>query len=188
MPADRDGARHRAAVLADAVGQLDAPSDPQGVEDHLALIEVVSHVEADARSLLRDAVTSARSAGATWSEVGRTLGMTKQAAQKRFATQGTPLRPGVGEGERLLGPVTVFDEMGELALAGQYGWHGVERGAGHHRVVRSATKWEHARVSMLSRSRVEAMRVDGWQVISSEFPYVYLKRDLGTPALTEPRR
>ena len=111
--------------------------------------------------------------------------MSKQAAQKRFTTQRTPLTSDLDPGERILGPVTAFDEMAELALAGRYGWHSVDFGPYFHRVARSETQWEHVRVSMLT-SRARSMRADGWQVIASEFPYTYLKRDLGTPALIEP--
>ena len=90
--------------------------------------------------------------------IGRTLGMTKQAAQKRFpvATPTPPLDPD----ERILGPVTAFDEMKELAVAGRYGWHSVEFGPFYHRVVRTPTQWEHQRVSMLRR-RVKGASDEG---------------------------
>lgn len=53
-----------------------------------------------------------------------------------------------------------------------------------HRVLRSDTKWEHARISMLTSRRAD-MQAEGWQVIRSSFPYTYLKRNLGTTALVE---
>ena len=111
--------------------------------------------------------------------------MSKQAAQKRFTTRRAPLTSDLHPDERILGPVTAFDEMAELALAGRYGWHSVDFGPYFHRVAQSETQWEHVRVSMLT-SRARSMRADGWQVIASVFPYTYLKRDLGTPALIEP--
>lgn len=185
MSADGAGSQRLAEVLAEAMGQLGVAAEPQSVPDYLELIKVASGMETQARSLLHEAVNSARSAGATWSAVGSTLGMSKQAAQKRFTAQRAPLTSDLDPDERILGPVTAFDEMAELALAGRYGWHSVDFGPYFHRVARSKTQWEHVRVSMLT-SRARSMQADGWQVIASEFPYTYLKRDLGTPALIEP--
>ncbi len=185
MSADPDGLQRLPEVLAQAIGQLGVSAEPRSVPDYLVLIKVAFGVETQARSLLSETVTSARSAGATWSAIGSTLGMSKQAAQKRFADQLPPSASDLDADERILGPVTAFDEMAELALAGRYGWHSIDFGPSFHRVVRSETQWEHARVSALTR-RAWSRQADGWQVIRSEFPYTYLKRDLGTPALTEP--
>jgi hypothetical protein len=185
MSTDAAGSPRVADVLAEAIGQLEVAMEPQSTSEYLELITVSASIEAEARSLLHEAVTSARSAGVTWSAVGGALGMSKQAAQKRFATSVGPAAADLGPDERIIGPVTAFDEMAELELAGKYGWHSVEFGPLFHRVVRSRTQWEHARVSMLT-SRARAMRADGWQLIGSAFPYTYLKRDLGTRAWAEP--
>lgn len=170
-------------ALAEAIGVLVASAEPETVEDYLRLITVASDVETQSRRLLHDAVAAARSSGATWSAIGATLGMSKQAAQKRFPVP-SPTAP-LDPDERILGPVTAFDEMKELAVAGRYGWYSVEFGPFHHRVVRTPTQWEHQRVSMLRR-RTKDVTEDGWQVIGSTFPYTYLRRDLGVPALPEP--
>jgi hypothetical protein len=185
LSAERGGTPRFNEVLGEVISQLGIAEDPQSVADYLSLIEVASDVESQARTLLREAVDAARSAGATWSAIGSTLGMSKQAAQKRFATTHSPVCPAIGPDERILGPVTTFDEMAELVLAGEYGWHSVEIGPLFHRVLRSDTKWEHVRISMLTSSRRAAMQAEGWQVIRSAFPYTYLKRSLGTPALVE---
>lgn len=174
-----------AEALAQAIGRLGVNTEPRQVQDYLALVTATARMEAEAGALLRSAVDSARSAGATWSAVGATLGMSKQAAQKRFATGVTPGDGRLTSDERILGPVSAFDEMDELAIAGRYGWHSVEFGPWFHRVVRSHSQWEHARVSMLTR-KATAMASDGWQVIGSAFPYTYMKRDLDRPALLEP--
>ena len=185
MSVDRAGLQQLPEVLAEAIGQLGVAAEPQNVPDYLVLIKVASDVEMQARTLLKEAVTSARSAGATWSAIGSTLGMSKQAAQKRFAGRPPPGESDLDANERILGPVTVFDVMAELALAGRYGWHSIDLGPSFHRVVRSATQWEHVRVSALT-SRARSMQADGWKVIGSEFPYTYLKRNLDKPALTRP--
>lgn len=183
MPADRPGTEPSTEALAEAIGLLVARAEPHDVGDYLGLIAVASDMEAQARRLLRDSVTAARSSGATWSAIGETLGMSKQAAQKRFPDT-APVAT-LDPDERVLGPVTAFDEMKELAVAGRYGWHSVDFGPFHHRVVRSATQWEHRRVSMLRR-RGRTAEEEGWVVIGSTFPYTYLKRDLGIAALPEP--
>lgn len=175
----------RAQVLARAIGELGAPADPTGAEDYLRLIEAAAEMEDAARSMLRDAVTSARIAGATWAAIGSTLGMSKQAAQKRFAGEAVR-HDALNPDERILGPITAtFDEMKELALAGRYGWHSVEFGPQFHRVVRSDTQWEHRRVTMLF-SRARELDGGGWQLIGTAFPFAYYKRQLATPALREP--
>lgn len=185
MSAEQAGSPRLAEVLAEAMGRYGVAADPQEVPDYLEIVKVASDIENQARALLHEAVNSARSAGATWSAVGSTLGMSKQAAQKRFTTQHAPLTSDLDPDDRILGPVTAFDEMAELALAGRYGWHSVEFGPFFHRVTRSETQWEHVRVSMLT-GRAKSLRAEGWQLIASAFPYTYLKRDLGTPALIEP--
>ncbi|WP_299036035.1 hypothetical protein [uncultured Pseudokineococcus sp.] len=173
-----------AQVLAEAIGRLDVAAEPRTAEEHLRLVAVAAAVEAQSRALLAEAVASSRAAGVTWAALGGRLGMSKQAVQKRFASRAEPSGDELDDGSRVLGPVTAFTEMGELAIAGRHGWHSVEFGPLFHRVVRSPTQWEHARVSML-RGRVRSLTGEGWVVIGSAFPYTYLKRDLGTPALAE---
>lgn len=172
-------------VLVNALAEAGAVPEPQSPDDYLRLIDLMSGIEREAGHLLQHAVTSARAAGVTWSAVGSTLGMSKQAAQKRFATGSLPSADGLDAAERILGPVTAFDELRELALAGRYGWHSVAFGPFYHRVVRSPTQWEHQRITMRPK-RVAALVAEGWQVVGSEFPFTYLKRDLGIPALREP--
>lgn len=62
--------------------------------------------------------------------------MSKQAAQKRFTAARAPSSD-LDPDERILGPVTAFNEMSE-----------------------------HARVSMIT-SRARSMQADGWQVLGS---------------------
>ena len=79
-----------------------------------------------------------------------------------------------------LGPVTAFDELRELELAGRLGWRTVEAGMLRHRMVRTPTQWEHRRVVWTGPLR--RLEQDGWQVGCRAFPWVYLIRDLGVPA------
>jgi hypothetical protein len=60
---------------------LDRLSDAMVLADHLGEV---------ADSLIGHFVDQARRAGASWSEIGRSMGVTKQAAQKRFVGRGEP--------------------------------------------------------------------------------------------------
>ncbi|MFI6499915.1 hypothetical protein [Nonomuraea typhae] len=53
-------------------------------ERPLAALTLLAQVESWQRTLLDQAVTSARAAGASWAEVGEAMGVSKQAAHERF--------------------------------------------------------------------------------------------------------
>lgn len=169
-------------ILAQVLIENSGVVEPRGTEDFLLLVRGASTLRAEADKLLHAAVASARDAGSTWQNIGSTLEMTKQAAQKRFAPPPGQRSGELNAKERTIGPTTRFDEMDELALAGRYGWHSVDFGPAHHRVIRSDTQWEHLRVT-ISTGRIRTLVADGWLLIGSSFPYTYLKRDTGTPAL-----
>ncbi|GAA3656654.1 hypothetical protein GCM10022237_15910 [Nocardioides ginsengisoli] len=164
--------------LADTIGRaILADADPA---DQLALVRRAADADRAAGDLLQQAVNAARAAGHSWSAIGGTLGLTRQAAQQRFGkAEETP--PSEAE-ERWLGPVTAFDEMHELELAGQRGWHTVGAGLLRHRMVRTPTRWEHKRV--IWTGSLTRYQRDGWQVGCRALPWVYLVRDTGEPALT----
>lgn len=72
------------------------PTSPD--EPSLAAIDLAQHALDQAERGLRDAVRSAREAGRTWQEIADVLGVTRQAAFKRFGhptdpETGEPLRP-----------------------------------------------------------------------------------------------
>ncbi|WP_235738882.1 hypothetical protein [Nocardioides alcanivorans] len=151
--------------------------------DQLAVVRRAAEADLVASDLLQQAVHAARAGGHSWSAIGTTLGLTRQAAQQRFG-KGNATESKSGDDsveERWLGPVTAFDEMAELEIAGRLGWHTIGAGMLRHRVVRTPTQWEHRRVIWTgSLARYEK---DGWQVGARAFPYLYLVRDTGTPAL-----
>ncbi|WP_240917900.1 hypothetical protein [Phycicoccus sp. HDW14] len=174
-----------ADLLADRIGRLilesaahqDAGDRTDGAPDHLVLVSRAADAHAATRGLLQQAVAAARADGRSWAAVGEVLGLTRQAAQQRFGVGDEAL--GLGE-ERWLGPVTAFDEMHELEIAGRQGWRTIGAGMLKHRVVRTATRWEHRRV-LWSRPP-SSFEQDGWQVAVRAFPWVYLVRDTGLPA------
>lgn len=144
-------------------------------QDHLVLVRRCEDASLATRDLLLQAVNSARGAGHSWSAIGEVLGMSRQAAQQRFGGAASTTE----DDERWLGPVTAFDEMEELAIAGRLGWRTVSAGLLRHRVVRTDTQWEHRRV--LWRKAPSSYEQDGWQVGCRAFPWVYLVRDSGLP-------
>lgn len=150
------------------------PLDPSSPEDHLAIIAGAAQAERVGRELLHQAVASARASGHSWAAIGHELGLTRQAVQQRFgavAEQADSLE------YRWLGPVTAFDEMAELQIAGRRGWRTVEAGMLRHKMMRTATQWEHRRV--VWRKPAVAFERDGWEVAVRAFPWIYLVRDLG---------
>lgn len=162
--------------LAESLGRVILTSS--GTDDPLAIVRRTADAEDQVRELLRQAVASARSSGHSWAAIGAELGMSRQAAQQRFG-EPDPLEL-IERTERWLGPVTAFDEMRELDLAGQLGWHTVGAGMLRHRMVQTPTKWQHKRV--LWTGSVRRHERNGWQVGCRAYPWVYLIRDTGEPA------
>ena len=142
--------------------------------DHLALVARTGAAEQASQQLQRRAVAAARSAGVSWAALGRELGMTRQAVQQRFgarAAEDVPDSP-----ERWLGPVTAFNEMDELDLAGRMGWRTVGVDWLRHRMLRTNTQWEHRRVLWTRPSHL--YETDGWEAGCRAFPWLYLVRNL----------
>src|SRR5699024_1607199 len=71
--------------LQDVMAALVPVSEPREPEDFIAAIAVAHAIEEQSRELLQSSVLAARESGATWVDIGKSLGVSKQAAQKRFA-------------------------------------------------------------------------------------------------------
>lgn len=184
-----DAQRSLDDLLAEAVAAAEPGIGDRIATDpgaHLELVALTARASTSAESLLATAVTSARSAGHSWEAIGKTLGISRQAAQQRFGRTVEPGAPGtvhdplageVGE-TRILSPVTAVTEMAALEAYGRRGWRSTGFGAGFHRLVRTATQWEHQRVYVLGASRF-GLEADGWERIGTWFPWVYYARSLG---------
>lgn len=165
------------AKLVNAIGSAIIGAAPEG--DPLGLVRRASDAETAVRHLLHQSVGAARSSGQSWAAIGTELGLSRQAVQQRFGERPDPAGS-LGDEQRWLGPVTAFDEMGELEIAGRLGWHTIQAGMLRHLVVHTPTQWEHKRVIWTgSLARYEK---DGWTVGCRAFPWVYLVRDTGLPA------
>jgi hypothetical protein len=104
------------------------PTPPVRLDDLIAAVHA-THPDADPLTHLSDAVLvaeqltdnadhlvghfvdQARRAGASWTEIGRSMGVTKQAAQKRFVPRSSPEVPELGNWSR-------FTDRARAALAG----------------------------------------------------------------------
>ncbi|WP_329391623.1 DUF2812 domain-containing protein (plasmid) [Streptomyces sp. NBC_01351] len=173
-----------AAVLGAREGL--AASLEHDADEYLRLVDASRVGAEEASRLLREAVQGARAAGHSWDTVGRVLGVSRQAAQQRFATKAAdavasePPAGGPGTAERrILSPLSAFNEMAALADAGREGWHLVGYGALFHEVEASDHPWEHCRVTLASTSRHRRMEADGWTPVGAGwFPWRYYKRPL----------
>ncbi|MCA1783678.1 MAG: hypothetical protein ABR500_02165 [Dermatophilaceae bacterium] len=166
--------RIAAAILGSRADGTDL--DPESPQDRLALVQRAAEADRAVRELLAQSVTAARGSGHSWAAIGEVLGLSRQAVQQRFGGDGAPNdRSEV----RRLGPVTAFDELAELEIAGRQGWRTIGAGLFYHLVQRTDTQWEHRRVAWTKPAR--AYEKDGWTVAVRAFPWLYLVRDRGVP-------
>ncbi len=187
MVIDDSGLR---ALLGQALSGADpalASRLPEDAEAHLERIALTTRARHEADALLRDAVAGARSAGCTWESIGRSLGVTGQAAERTYGG-GEPRPDAADPSDRVvkLAPLYAFNEMSVLENAGRYGWHAVAAGSGMHLVRRDDVQWEHRRVFM-SPATGRALAAEGWQRWTPGwFPWAYYNRRTSLPAEPEP--
>jgi hypothetical protein len=152
---------------------------------HLELIALARAARAETEALELAVVQSARQAGCTWEQIGAILGMTRQAAQQRFG--GRQAQHGAGDAgggphQRMLRPLTAFNEMAVLGRAAVYGWHSVGYGPLYHLVERDGLQWEHRRASL---GAVPAG--DGWLQVGGGWGWWrYWARPLDRLAVEDP--
>jgi hypothetical protein len=63
---------------------------PDALDRLRGAVALADHLGEVADSLIGHFVDQARRSGASWSEIGRSMGVSKQAAQQRFVARGTP--------------------------------------------------------------------------------------------------
>ncbi|MEW1638522.1 hypothetical protein AB0469_31255 [Streptomyces sp. NPDC093801] len=187
-PAEMDRIREGiAAAVLDAPEGL-ADSLEHDAHGYLRLVDASRVGAEEASRLLREAVQGARAAGHSWDTVGRVLGVSRQAAQQRFASKASAGRSAAAAGgpnapkRRTLSGLTAFNEMAALEEAGRDGWHMVGYGPFYHEVEASGHPWEHCRVTLPSVTRHRRMEAEGWIPVGAGwFPWRYYKRPLDRP-------
>lgn len=164
-------------VVARAIARLDPGLEDRLGEDpqaHLDLVVLTHRAHDEVGELLRSAVVAARAAGWSWEAIGRSLGMSRQAAQQRFSP-GTAREAESDDSRRLVG-LTAIREIDELNAWGRHGWHSVGFGPMFHDLQHSSMQWQHCRVVVGSRAARD-LDHDGWERIGTMwFPWVYFKR------------
>lgn len=128
-------------------------------------------------SLQKEAVHQARRADHSWSDIGNLLGITRQAAQQRFAADTLPAED--DQGIRRITWANANDEMQILKTVGLNGYHLVELGGLWMEVAQSTTAWEHRReVSDEIAGKQAEIEAQGWEYVGRWFPFHYFKRKL----------
>lgn len=121
-----------------------------------------------------DAVSAARSAGCSWTQVGDALGVSKQAAQQRFRVR---LDEPASRDLRVLGPIGRDQELEALAEAGREGWRLKESRTVTHVLEWTGEPWEIVRRSLFQPTIMPHPR-DGWVAASVRFPDAFYQRPM----------
>ena len=153
----------------------------QDAEASLLLVAAAREGSAESERLLRQTALGARKAGHTWEAIGRVLGVSRQAAQQRFAVGSEDL--GALEGnrdrQRVVRGATLFNEMEILEREGRAGWRLVGVGVLKLRLESSDQAWEHIRRVDQSPADRRAMLGAGWRHVGNYLMWHYYTRPLG---------
>lgn len=160
--------------LAVAWQAKDGQGDTGASGDPLSAVVAFQALARLSEDLQLQAARTAHGAGVSWSRIGSTLGVSRQAAQQRFDpnySESLPREPDA----RTLGPVTRDEEMRHLEVAGSQGWKLVEARHGELSVEHLGGKWEAKRVSIFSLQPLPPAR-EGWTAVSTRFPDCFYVR------------
>lgn len=179
--------------LSGAIARAVAESSPElsrrlgeGEDVYAGILAVAAEAHEETRAILQASVDSARRAGYSWGDVGRVLGVSKQAAQQRFGRPPRDVPPEQAREVKILYPVNAFNEMTALGEIGRFGWRSVGFGVRFHRIELTSEKWEHARIIATAGSSQE-LESQGWvRVGVPSFPWAYFRRSLGVPCDSGP--
>jgi hypothetical protein len=165
------------AVLAHAgFGDAAGGNDPDSL---LELVDACNLALEECGLLQQNAVHQARRAGVSWAAIGEQLGITRQAAQQRFApdveAEAGSEAAAAGSVRRIYG-ATAFNEMQMLAAEGKAGFHLVGFGALYLAVKASRHEWEHRRETALTDAKRTRLEAAGWTFVGGWFPFQYFKR------------
>jgi hypothetical protein len=159
-------------LVFDAMSDQGQAWEPRDLDEYLRAVTLAEVVSDEARTALARWVAAARRAGASWSDIGTRLGISKQAAQQRFGKPdgGNALE----DGETIrLGGANAFNEMAMLAAEGDKGHELVATNILSLTFRKTDRQWEYRRVSGAAGRKLEA---EGWTLASTWFPFRYYKR------------
>lgn len=146
------------------------------------LIGAAAVVADESGKLLHDWVGTGKRAGLSWADVGAVMGISRQAAQQRFAPSSTFMSVGtVGtdrDGLLVRSGMNAFNEVAAMEDEGRKGNELV--GAAPFKLYFAPRdgRWENMRISALRRrsSVIEQYEDEGWTHAFTWSPFVYLTR------------
>lgn len=171
LRSDIEGAVLAHAGFEDTAGGTDR-------ESLLKLLDACNLALDECGLLQKNTVHQARRAEVSWAAIGEHLGITRQAAQQRFAPEVEEEVAPAGSIRRIYG-ATAFNEMQMLAAEGKAGFHLVGFGALYLSVKASRHVWEHRRETALTDSKRTRLEAAGWTFVGGWFPFQYFKRIKG---------
>jgi len=183
----------RGGVADLVVGQLAGGSaerlDTAEPNDFRQLIRAAYVVADEAGHSLHRWVDAGRHAGLSWSDVGEVLGVSRQAAQQRFAGSSIladPLTPDSGHGADVIcrTGMTAFNEVTALEEEGRKGNQLVGAAPLKLYFVPRGRPWENIRVTALAlhgAAVIKRYEGEGWTHAVTWYPFHYFTRPAPTP-------
>ncbi|MCP4307034.1 MAG: hypothetical protein GY926_12770 [bacterium] len=156
--------------------------DEPEAEQYESLIKTAAVVADESEKQVHDWVGSGKRAGLTWADIGAVLGISRQAAQQRFAPATTFMGVGtVGAEEDGLIVRSGLNAFNEVAVMDDEGSQGNELvGAAPFKLYFTPRdgKWENKRITALRRrnSVIKQYEDEGWTHAFTWSPFVYLTR------------
>ncbi|SCD83447.1 Clp protease N-terminal domain-containing protein [Streptomyces sp. DvalAA-19] len=144
-------------------------SNPDALEQLSGAVIAADHLGDVADHLIGHFVDQARRSGASWTDIGRSMGVTRQAAQKRFVTkksdEGSDLDPSQGFGR--------FTQRARNVVMAS---HNEAKAAGHAEIVPA-----HLTLGLLAEPEAIALRVITAQGVTPEALRTAAEATLPTP-------
>ncbi len=149
-------------------------SNPDALEQLSGAVIAADHLGDVADHLIGHFVDQARRSGASWTDIGRSMGVTRQAAQKRFVTkksdEASDLDPSQGFGR--------FTQRARNVVMAS---HNEAKAAGHAEIVPA-----HLTLGLLAEPEAIALRVITAQGVTPEALRTAAEATLPTPPTRSP--
>lgn len=168
-----------ASIVLDWAAEREPPFSGEGKAEFADAI-IAAHVVADeARLTLNRWIDAARRADMSWTEIGETLGISKQAAQQRFGRGGGYANADkAGDATFVRTGANAFNEMRILAEEGRKGNELIGLGVLTLIFRQSDHRWEYCR-RIGTGSDAACLQAEGWEHVASYLPFHYYKRVVG---------
>ena len=167
--------RHKtSAIMLDWAKDREPPFTGETSEGFDDAITVAHLIADEARISLHRWVDASRRAGLSWTDIGRALGISKQAAQQRFKPEEIAEIIVSDQEEVVRLGAHAFNEMRILQEEGAKGNELVRVGVLSLIFQSSSKTWEYRRMIGAPRSDVG----DGWEYVAAWLPFAYYKRAL----------